>query len=274
MTFFIRGFPFVSPLTCVPASSANEHLVTNARDAAFVARAISQNPLAHHGLLQHKGACTSSHVRHRERSLCDHGVSSRRVRPALGARPQRNGPHLSPERKQRLIPAALVLQTISCQSALKLLEEDPNIQLIDIRLKEDFRETGSPDLRSVKKSPVNAAYKPTVQASQAGSQSTIAIGWAERLCRNSKVRPAIPTQAVRPRQASCPHHTIDASPCLLHRPLSPRLPCTASRPQSQHRRPRGHFCASPLTRESLSPEPACGNSVAADTDCSRSAEHA
>eukprot|EP00892_Ulva_mutabilis_P012386 jgi/Ulvmu1/951/UM102_0034.1 len=80
------------------------------------------------------------------------------------------------------------IQTLSCKGVLKLLEEDPEAQLIDIRPKEDLRETGSPDLRSVKKSPINVAYKPMVEASASGTQqSTITIGWAERLCRNPKV---------------------------------------------------------------------------------------
>lgn len=114
-----------------------------------------------------------------------------------------------------------MLQTVSCQGALKLLEQDPEVQLIDIRPKEDLRETGSPDLRSVKKSPINVAYKPRVEVSQEGSQqSTITIGWAERLCRNSKVRP-IATFLL----TSFPHRTTAALPCLQH-PLSPRFPCT------------------------------------------------
>lgn len=95
-----------------------------------------------------------------------------------------------------------MLQTISCQGALKLLEDVPEAQLIDIRPKEDLRSTGSPDLRTVNKSPINVAYKPKVEPTDSGSQiSTITIGWAERLCRNGKVRTATAASSHRDQGA-------------------------------------------------------------------------
>jgi hypothetical protein len=79
------------------------------------------------------------------------------------------------------------MQAMSATAAAKLLEEDPDAQLVDIRTREELREVGSPDLREFGKSPINATFKPSAGDKRGLQTSTVTIGWPERLCRLPKV---------------------------------------------------------------------------------------
>lgn len=85
--------------------------------------------------------------------------------------------------------AAVAVQTSSPAAILKLLESDANAQIIDIRNKEAVKEAGSPDLKGTKKSLISLPYKPAPGPKQAGTGSTVGIGWAERVKRMGKIKP-------------------------------------------------------------------------------------
>lgn len=70
---------------------------------------------------------------------------------------------------------------------MAILEKDPDAQLLDIRPRGDF--SGSPDLSSAKKSALACPYKPP-STPEGDKNSTVSLGWAERVGRMGKVRSA------------------------------------------------------------------------------------
>jgi hypothetical protein len=80
------------------------------------------------------------------------------------------------------------MQAVTASRALKILEVDPDAQLLDIRPREDTRTNGTPDLKACKKSVLSLPYKPAVGPQEGSKASTVSIGWAERVGRMAKVQ--------------------------------------------------------------------------------------
>lgn len=78
-----------------------------------------------------------------------------------------------------------MLQSISAAKAIDLLAEDPDAQLLDVRPKVDIKATGSPDLRSIKKSVSALPWVPPV--GPATDKGTVVVGWPQKFGRLSKV---------------------------------------------------------------------------------------
>jgi rhodanese-related sulfurtransferase len=83
------------------------------------------------------------------------------------------------------------VQRLSPAEAAKLLESNPSLQLVDIRTKAEIKKTGTPDLRTFKKSLISSTYQPSTPSAAGGNAtagtSTVTIGWPQRLSQISKV---------------------------------------------------------------------------------------
>jgi rhodanese-related sulfurtransferase len=79
------------------------------------------------------------------------------------------------------------VQNTSPQAALKVLTDDPDAQLVDIRSRAEASADGSPDLKGTRKSIITAPYHPS-PAGQQDRTRTVLVGWADRVSRMSKVR--------------------------------------------------------------------------------------
>lgn len=80
------------------------------------------------------------------------------------------------------------MQAVTPSRALKILEQVPDAQLLDIRPQKDSRSSGVADLKAVKKSVLSLPYKPAVAPQEGDRTSTVSIGWAERVGRMAKVQ--------------------------------------------------------------------------------------
>ena len=76
------------------------------------------------------------------------------------------------------------MQAISAARAIDMLE-DPATELIDIRTPAEIKESGNPDLRSIKRTIIAIPYTPVSEPTDGG---TVVLGWADKLNRSKKVR--------------------------------------------------------------------------------------
>ena len=105
------------------------------------------------------------------------------------------------------------MQATSPQQALKMLENDANTQIIDIRSKQDVREGGIPNLRTTKKSLISVPYQPPQGPTPQTSSGTVSVGWAQRIARMKKAR--------------CLVLTVVCAPCRAHDCTQRRDRCIA-----------------------------------------------
>ena len=119
-------------------------------------------------------------------------------------------PHIAHEHVSVRADQAVNLQSTSPSQALETLKKQPDAQLVDIRMPNDARQQGSPDLKGTGKSIISMPYKPPTRGS--GDSGTMSVGWGSRASRMQKVRITLFTKSAAPTYAPLlrPAHTFDA----------------------------------------------------------------